>query len=342
MSSMTSLADQLQAAFPSIEFLSQYPLAPRTYFKIGGPAEAFAAVADKHELSRLIAHCHRSHIKCTMLGGGSNVVVSDAGVAGLVCTFTGSEVTTLPTQDHATSAQPDAAPEETAGTTSEPYTRVQAEAGIKTSLLVARTVSLGLTGLEYFLGVPGTLGGAVYNNAHYLNDLIGAHITRVEVLDEAGALRWLSPAECAFGYDSSRFHHTAEVIVTAEFSLAAGSAEQSHSRIKEATQYRATTQPLGKASSGCIFQNTPNTEALQRLFPQFANKPLVPGGFLIDQAGLKGMRIGDIEVSQKHAAWLINHGRGTEDDVRAAIEKIKTTVRDKFGVELHEEVFYLE
>jgi UDP-N-acetylmuramate dehydrogenase len=340
---MTELAEHLKAAFPTIEFQANFPLAPRTYFKIGGPAEVFATITDKHELARVVAHCHKQHIKLTMLGGGSNVVVSDAGVAGLVCTFAGAAVSELSAADR--NLQASAATQTTADSAAQvtaPDQRLlQAEVGIKTSLLVAESVKRGLTGLEYFLGVPGTLGGAIYNNAHYLNDLIGEHVTRVEVIDETGTLQWLPHSACAFGYDSSRFHHTNEVLVTAEFSLSPGTLETSQERIKAATQYRANTQPLGKASSGCIFQNTPNTPALQKLFPQFADKPFVPGGFLIDQAGLKGMRVGDIEVSEKHAAWLINHGAGTQKEVRTAIEQIKTTVRDKFGVELQEEVFYL-
>jgi UDP-N-acetylmuramate dehydrogenase len=189
--------------------------------------------------------------------------------------------------------------------------------------------------------VPGTLGGAVYNNAHYLSDLISEHINRVLVIDRQGQEKWLSKAECDFKYDYSRFQKTKEIILAAEFSLSLGNPQESQARIREATLYRAQTQPLGMPSSGCIFQNVPNDPNLQKLFPQFAERSHVPGGFLIDQAGLKGERVGDVEVSQKHAAFFVNHGTGTSEQVEELVTKVKQRVKAKYGVELHEEVFYL-
>lgn len=311
----------LSAAFASEKFLPNYPLAEHTYFKIGGPAEVFFATKDKTTLARVIGFCYQNNISVTILGGGSNVVVSDAGVRGLVCSFTGDTVS----QD------------------GQKKNTVYAEAGCKTALLVAKTVSFGLTGLEYFLGVPGTLGGAIYNNAHYLNQLIGEYITRVEIITHAGTLQWLSQKECLFGYDTSRFHKTKEVIVSAEFLLKPGNKDSSHQKIKEATEYRAQTQPLGTPSSGCIFKNTPNTPNLRKLFPQFADQTHVSGGFLIDQAGLKGYGVGGVEVSSKHAAWIINpESKGTQKDVSALVKVIKASVKEKFGVELQEEIVYLK
>ncbi len=319
---IVNLSSLLSTAFPNETFQSEYPLAEHTYSKIGGNAQIFFTTSSPDTLAQVIAFCHNNSAPLTMLGGGSNVLISDSGIRGVVCSFTGNAIEVT---------------EVIADTTV-----LTAQAGTKMAALVTRTTGLELTGLEYFLGVPGTLGGAVYNNSHYLNELIGSHITQVEIISEAGERKWLSQQECLFGYDSSRFHHTSEVIITVEFSLMSGDPKLSQEKIKEAIEYRARTQPLGTPSSGCIFKNTPNTPELKKLFPQFANQPLVPTGFIIDQAGLKGCAIGGIQVSEKHAAWLLNTGGGTQKEVRLLIEKIKTTVRDKYGVELQEEVMYLE
>jgi UDP-N-acetylmuramate dehydrogenase len=313
---MSELAQTLTAQFPDWPFQFEYLLAPRTYFKIGGPAEAYIELADTQRVVDLVTFCHEHAIRLTMLGGASNVIVADQGVRGVVLHLTNSEVENI-------------------------GTGVRAGAGVKTALLVRQAVDFGYTGLEYFLGVPGTLGGATYNNAHYLQALIAEHISRVEIVDEQGNLRWLDEAECEFAYDYSRFHKTKEVIVRVEFALHQGNKESSMQLIREATEYRARTQPLGLPSSGCIFQNTPNTPKLKQLFPQFAERTHVPGGFLIDQAGLKGERIGDVEVSEKHAAFMINKGQGTEGQLRQLVSLVKQRVKDAFGVELHEEVFYL-
>lgn len=321
--SKTSLHHQLSEEVPAVEWLFDYPLANLTYFKLGGPAEAFAKVSSKVELQAIMEFSQKHATPLTVLGGASNVVVADQGITGIVVQWTDDHFSLL---DEKISGKH----------------LVEAGAGIKTAMLVRQVVDSGLAGLEYFLGVPGTLGGAIYNNAHYLESLIGDHVFRVEVYNpQSHSFTWLNQAECDFGYDSSRFHHTKEVIVTIQFLLAPGSKETSMQLIKEATQYRAGTQPLGQPSSGCIFQNVPNNDHLRKLFPQFINKKFVPGGFLIDQAGLKGERQGDIMVSDIHAAFFVNLGNGTAADVKKLVEKVKNRVKETFGVDLREEVFYL-
>lgn len=320
---MSGLFNQLVSAFPNLSFIPNYPLAQHTYFKIGGPAEVYASLTDKKDIVDVVTYCQQHQIKLTILGGSSNIVVADEGVSGLVLRMDFNQITDLDQL------------------TPEGKHLIQAGAGVKTALLVSKTIELGYTGLEYFLGVPGTLGGAVYNNAHYLQDLIGTHINRVEIITENGETAWLNHKDCDFGYDSSRFQHTKEIIITVEFVLAVGDLETSRQLIKEATQYRATTQPLGLPSSGCIFQNVPNTPELKKRFPQFADRTHVPGGFLIDQAGLKQTKVGDIEVSDKHAAFFVNRGNGTAQDVKQLVQLVKERVKAEFGVELQEEVFYL-
>lgn len=319
---MSATQDLFRQQFPQLSFKADFILAPLTYFKIGGPAEVYLELDNVEDIRQVVNFCRTEQLPLTILGGASNVIVADEGVKGVVL--------------HPINNQVELTDQEV-----ESKRIVRAGAGIKTALLVSQTVDWGLQGLEYFLGVPGTLGGATYNNAHYLSDLVGQHIHQVEIVNNRGELEWLTNAQSEFGYDQSRFQTTKEVITRVELALAPGNREASQALIKEATLYRAQTQPLGLPSSGCIFQNAPNTPDLQQRFPRFADKQFVPGGFLIDQAGLKGTREGDVEVSDKHAAFFVNRGTGTAADVRKLVEKVKSSVKDQFGVELHEEVFYI-
>lgn len=314
-----NLLNSLQSAFPDLSFEADKSLATSTYFKIGGPAEVYVEAADDETIAALSAWCHSHQLPLTILGGASNVIVADEGIRGLVLQLTNSEVQVV---------ESDA-------------THLLVGAGCKTAIAVKSMVDAQLTGLEYFLGVPGTIGGAIYNNAHYLEDLIGEHVHQVKVTNEQGHISWLTQEECQFGYDTSRFHATKEIVLQVEFALKKGSREASMVLIAEATKYRAATQPLGAPSSGCIFQNTPNTPELREKFPQFAERAFVGGGFLIDQAGLKGTKIGGISVSQKHAAFFVNDGTGTSQDVAELIALVKKTVKEKFDVTLQEEVFVL-
>ncbi len=298
-----------------------------TYFKLGGSAQVFCELKRESVLIAVVAYCSSHQIPSVLLGGGSNCIVPDEGIAGLVIAVKNDTFELVDQGENAEDSQ---------------KMLVEVGAGLRTALLVSKTVDHGLTGLEFFLGVPGSVGGAVFNNAHYLTDLVSEHIESVVVLSPAGDVRRLAVSECDFGYDTSRFQTSGEVILRARFLLARGDRESSQAKIKQATLYRAQTQPLGLPSSGCIFQNVANTDSLRALFPQFAEKALVPGGFLIDQAGLKLAREGDIEVSQKHAAFFVNRGKGTAAQVVTLIQRVKRVVREKFGVELKEEVFWLQ
>lgn len=316
---LRSLAD----TFPDLKWQFEYPLSAQTYFKVGGPAEAYVEIKEIGVLQKVLQAAHEGGIPVTILGGASNVIVADEGVKGLVIKVGHDRVELIESNGQVSG--------------------MRAGAGIRMAALVAQMLNFNLTGLEYFLGVPGTLGGAVFNNAHYLSHLIGEHVTRVLVVNrETGADSWLTQAECAFEYDHSRFQTSGEIIIEVEFALAAGEATTSRALIKEATEYRAATQPLGEPSSGCIFQNVPNTDSLRERFPQFATRTHVPGGFLIEQAGMKGAREGEIEVSQKHAAFMINKGHGTSADLQKLITKVKGSVKAQFDVDLQEEVFYLQ
>lgn len=316
---MAKVVQLLKSKFPQLEFKSHHELAPQTYFKIAGPVEVYVESSDLNQLTQLYGFCHQERIPVTLLGGASNVLITDTGIAGLVIKNTNQNITHQ-------SQRPN---------------QLTVGAGLQTARLVRASIDHGLTGLEPFLGVPGVVGGAVVNNAHYLERLIGEFVSRVEVATTSGQRVWLDQAECEFEYDHSRFHSSQELILKVEFVLTSGNSAQSQQTLVKAVKHRATTQPLGLPSSGCIFRNPSNTKQLRAQFPQFADREHIPAGFLIDQAGLKGLSQGDAQISEVHAAFIVNHGRATSQDVQTLINQIKTTVYERFSVHLQEEIFHL-
>ncbi len=309
--------------FPDLELSFNYPLTDKNYFKLGGRAEVFYSARSKQEAISLAIFCKQQGIKLTILGGGSNVIIADEGLSGLVLQLAFRELTFISENEQSLT--------------------LQADAGIKTSALVARAAAKNATGLEGFIGVPGVLGGAIYNNAHYLGFLIGDYITQVEVFDVKKEETVVFTREkCQFAYEKSIFQSEKDLIIfSAYFELKKAYPDLIKSNLQSAISERERTQPLAQPSCGCVFQNPPNTEALRELFPQFKERDFIPAGFLIDQAGLKGLREGDIQVSEKHAAFFINLGQGQASQVKTLIAKVKASVLAKFNVILEEEVFYL-
>ncbi len=319
---MTKTQQLLLHTFPDFAWQFDVPLAPKTYLKIGGPAETLLSLGDEESIQKLLHFVHQHHIPLKVLGGASNVIIDDAGVPGIVLYIENTNIEPLALENDEEKI-------------------IRAGAGTKMALLVAKVVDLGYTGLEYFLGVPGTVGGAVYNNAHYLSDLISEHVHAVTAIDTQGKFHRYTKEECSFAYEQSRFQTTGEIIFSTDFLVRKGIKKDSQEKIKHATEYRSQTQPLGIPSSGCIFQNCPNTDQLKTQFPDFAHTGFVPAGYIIDKAGLKGERVGGISVSTKHAAWFVNDGTGTSADVKKLIQTVKQKVAQKYAIELHEEVFYV-
>lgn len=318
-----SLAEVFLQHFPDLELSFNYPLTEKNYFKIGGRAEVFYSAKSREQAMALAVFCKYNQIKLTVLGGGSNVIIADEGLAGLVLHLGFKELTFLDDKEDKLS--------------------LQAEVGIKTSALVARSASKNGTGLEGFIGVPGDLGGAIYNNAHYLGYLIGDYITQVEVFDVKKEELSIFPREkCQFAYEKSIFQSNKDLLIfSAYFDLKKAAPDLIKANLQSAIRERELTQPLSEPSCGCVFQNPPNNDRLKQLFPQFRERDFVPAGFLIDQAGLKGEREGDIQVSEKHAAFMVNLGHGQASQVKTLIDRVQKTVAQKFGVQLKEEVFYL-
>lgn len=306
-----TLAKQLQDAFSNLSFSEHVVLAPYTYMKSGGTAEVFVIVKHSSDLASLIQYCVQHDIKFTLFGGASNVIVSDKGIRGLVIKNQSAEVVVQ---------------------RGEHFARVVAESGIATNMLVRKTIDEGLEGLEYFLGVPGTLGGAIYNNSHYLTELIGNVVKEVEVFQiETQSIQTYTQEDMQFAYDFSLLQKTHDIVLKVVFELEYGNKDSLEQKAREVSKKRAATQPLGTPSSGCIFKNfhKPTGEVLH-------------AGQLIDQAGLKGYRIGDAMVSDIHANFIVNVGHATSTQVLELANYVQGVIKEKYGIELEKEVFILQ
>jgi UDP-N-acetylmuramate dehydrogenase len=187
------------------------------------------------------------------------------------------------------------------------------------------------------LGLPGSVGGAVYNNSHHLGHLFGDHIVEVEAIGSDGKIKKYLQKDLKFDYDYSIFHDTKETILSATFQLKRGDKDALWEVANEAVKRRAKTQPLGSPSSGCIFKNIPLADAMRIGTPDTTQSV----GYLLDKAGLKGMRVGGAVVSGIHANFIVNDGTATTADVLDLIKEIKSKIKAKFGVNLTEEVILI-
>jgi UDP-N-acetylmuramate dehydrogenase len=288
-----------------------FELAPVTTFRLGGPADWYIQIRSVEELLAVLAAARDASVPVTVLGGGSNVIVSDRGVPGAVIRL---QLTGI--------AQPAA-------------DRVRAEAGVSINGLVRWTIAHGLAGLEAWAGTPGTVGGAVFGNAHYGGANIGDLVTDLMLVSARGETMAVRPDDMEFTYDMSRLRRTHEIVLWAEFAVGRGDPAVLRRRARESLAYRKHTQPLAVPSAGCIFQNPdPTRDALPDGVPASA-------GALVDRAGLKGVRVGGARISEKHANFIVNDGDATARDVRVLVEMARAAVRERFGVHLRDEVVYL-
>jgi len=304
-------ARRLEDALGAGRLRPQVPLGPLTTFRVGGPAEWFVETRSADETLAALRLAYEAGVPVTMLGGGSNVLVSDAGIRGLVVRPRGGEIRDEDAQ------------------------HVRADAAVTINGLVRWTVNHGRAGLEAWAGTPGTVGGAIFGNAHFGGRLIGDLVSRVRLTSREGVALEVPASEMAFAYDRSRLQQTGEVALAVVFRVAKRDPAALRAVARESLAYRKRTQPLDTPSAGCIFRNPePTRDAVPEGIPWSA-------GALVDHAGLKGFAIGGARVSPTHGNFIINDGTATAGDIRRLIERCRATVRDRFGVELHEEIEYL-
>ncbi|HEY7131715.1 MAG TPA: UDP-N-acetylmuramate dehydrogenase [Candidatus Limnocylindrales bacterium] len=276
------------------------PLARFTTMRVGGPADLFATVHNVHELRAIVRYARAQAIPLTLLGRGSDVVIADAGIRGLVV------------QNRAEGSRIDG-------------DRYVAESGVPMARAATEAQKAGLTGLEFGLAIPGTVGGAVWANAGAHESDVAAVLDSAQVLLADGSEATLTAAELDLAYRDSRLKHADEVVLAATFRLSSASPEEIAARLDEIRRWRRDHQPLGIPSAGSTFRNPPGDSA----------------GRLIDSIGWKGRTRGGATVSEKHANFVVNDRKGTAADVRGLVDDVAAAVERETGVRLEEEIVFL-
>jgi UDP-N-acetylmuramate dehydrogenase len=308
---VTAFASAARAAFGADRVRANVALAPLTTFRVGGPAEWLLETRSSEEIVGALRLARDAHIAATVLGGGSNVLVSDRGVRGLVIRPRGGEVR------------------------AEGEGRIRADAAVTINGLVRWTINHGRAGLEAWAGTPGTVGGAIFGNAHFGGRLIGDRVDAVRLATRDGAIADVDAAAMAFGYDRSRLQDTGEILLSAVFRVSGGDPAALRATARASLAFRKRTQPLDTPSAGCIFQNPePGRDQVPDGIPWSA-------GALVDRAGLKGAAIGGARVSPTHGNFIVNDGSATAADIKRLVERCRQEVLSRFGVELREEIVYL-
>lgn len=316
-----SQVDAVISRFPDVRL--NEPMNKHTTFRLGGPARLYVVAVSSDDIVRAIEAAIELNIPWSVIGGGTNLLVSDEGFEGLV----------IQIAHQAISIEGE---------------RVRVESGLVSALVARKTVEAGLTGFEWAIGLPGTMGGAVYGDAGCYGAEMRDSIASVDVYHVATKTRkQLTNQECQFGYRDSLFKHDKYVILGCELQLKkAEDPTTSRAVMQKILDERKDKQPLGESSAGCVFKNFDyQTEAAIDILRRDVDIPeqmlatkRLPAGWLIDQAGLKGTAVGDFRVSEKHGNFLLNKGKGKASDVLALISLVKMKVRDTFGIELQEEV----
>lgn len=276
----------------------QEPLAPYTWFRLGGPAEYFAEPTTQDELQKLVVRAKQEGLPVRILGGGSNVLVGQAGVKGVVLHLAAACFGQIDVKDRT----------------------VRAGAGAKLGHLVSSAVREGLAGLESLVGIPGTLGGALRGNAGNRSGDVGQWTAAATVMNDSGEILTRRREELVFSYRESSLDEL--VILGAEFELERDDPVELTKRMQKQWIVKRAALPLGHQPAGCIFRNPRGLSA----------------GDLIEQAGMKGARVGGAEVSDRHANFIVTDDKAVSEDVVKLIELIRARVQERVGVELETEL----
>jgi len=289
-------------------------------FKIGGKAKYFLVAKNKNQILNGILWAKKKRIPFFILGGGSNVLFSDKGYEGLVIKLQNTKYQIR-------------------------NTKIVAESGVSLQKLVIESAKRGLSGLENLAGIPGTLGGAIYQNAGAFGREIGDLVEEVEILKIENCklkIEKLKNKDCKFSYRDSIFKRKKNwIILGATLKLKKGKKKEIEEKIKEILKLRKEKQPLEFPSAGSVFKNVPIENVPKKIREKFKEKiknGFLPAGALIEVAGLKGYQIGGAKISKKHANFIVNTGNAKASDVLKLIEIIKEKVKKKFRVQLEEEI----
>ena len=295
-----------------------------TTYRIGGPADLYLEVKSVDEAVEAIRAATRDNLPVFVLGGGSNILVADAGFRGMVLVY-GARAIKIE------------------------GSRLIADAGAVTFLAVKMSTEAGLSGLEWAAGIPGTVGGAIRGNAGAYGAEIKNAIETVEAVNvKTGQMQTFDRAACRFGYRDSVFKREQWLITRAAFALTPGNREELAAKTNELVNNRRAKLPLEFGSAGSVFKNfvfndPPElSEKLQKVLPpEYKESRRIPAGFFTDILGLKGKRLGGAMISERHGNFFVNTGSATAAEVRELIDYAKMKVKEEFGVILQEEIQYV-
>jgi UDP-N-acetylmuramate dehydrogenase len=293
------LRRQLCAELPQSEVRFDEPMSRHTSFRIGGPADALVLPVSAEELRRTIVLARQESIPLTITGNGTNLLVRDGGIRGIVVKLADSF---------------DRIVVEGIGLTT--------QAGALLGAVSRRAADHDLSGLEFAVGIPGTIGGAIIMNAGAYGGEMKEVVTRCTVLEEDGTLRVMLPEDLKFGYRKSALQGTHTLVVEVTMELRPGDPAEIRARMAEFTHQRESKQPLSFPSAGSVFKRPPGHYV----------------GPMVEELGLKGYRIGDAQVSEKHAGFIVNCGSATAHDVLLLIRHVQDSVHARYGVSLETEV----
>jgi len=274
------------------------PLAPYTWFRLGGPAQYFAEPSTPEQLQAVVKRAKAEGLQARVLGGGSNLLIREAGVSGVVIRLAAPCFEQIAIDG----------------------TKLTAGAGAKLGYAVTQSVTEGLGGLEALIGIPGTIGGALRMNSGSRSGDIGQWTAKATVMDDAGEIMTRSREELVFGYRDSSLDEL--LILSAEFELEAEDPVELTKRMQKQWIVKKSKVPLGHQACGLIFKNPQGLSA----------------GDLIEQAGLKGAKVGGAEVSDRHNNYIVVDDKATSDDVLRLIEHLRTRVQERLSIDLENEI----
>ena len=274
------------------------PLREYLYTKMGGKADYLVLPNRYEQVAETVKYAKQNNIPFTVLGNGSNLIIRDGGIRGIVMLLT--ELNQITCENN----------------------EIVAQCGATIIDVSRRALQESLTGLEFACGIPGTVGGAVYMNAGAYGGEIKDVLDHVIVVDENGELQKVEAKDLDLSYRTSNIPEKGYIVLEATFKLQEGEQEQIKAKMDDLTFQRESKQPLEYPSCGSVFKRPPGYYA----------------GKLIQDSNLQGVSIGDAEVSKKHAGFIINKGNATASDYIALIEHVQKTVKENFGVELEREV----
>ncbi len=276
----------------------QEPLAERTWLKLGGPAQFFAEPNSVDELAALVRRCCEEEVPIRVMGGASNLLIRDDGVSGMVISLTSPTFSNIEIRKG----------------------RVTAGGGARLAHAISETVRAGLAGLEPLVGIPGTMGGALHGNSGSRGGDVGQWACRATVMTRTGEIKQRNREDLVFAYRHSSLDEL--VILNAEFQLEEDDPVQLTKRMQKLWIIKKAGQPLSHLNVASVFKNPRGMSA----------------GMLIEQAGLKGTRVGGVEVSQRHANFIIAHNDATSQDVLRLIDLVRSRVAERLGVEMETEL----